>query len=71
MKHTDRLQNAELARSLRVIRQSLTDAKAGKVKPAKVFLEELAARQMLNSVSERRIFNQGIQSLNTGLDERT
>lgn len=38
------LEDAELARSLRVIRQSLEDAKQGKVKPAKAFIEGLAAK---------------------------
>jgi PHD/YefM family antitoxin component YafN of YafNO toxin-antitoxin module len=38
------LEDAELARSLRVIRQSLEDAKNGKVQPAKAFIEGLAAK---------------------------
>lgn len=38
------LEDAELARSLRVIRQSLEDAKSGKTKPAKQVLETLAAK---------------------------
>ncbi|HET6252142.1 MAG TPA: hypothetical protein VFE47_30935 [Tepidisphaeraceae bacterium] len=38
------LDDAELARSLRVIRQSLEDAEAGKVRPAKEFIEGLAAK---------------------------
>ena len=36
------LDDAELARSLRVIRKSLEDVKKGKTRPAKAFLEELA-----------------------------
>lgn len=36
--------DTELARSLRVIRQSLKDAKAGKVVPAREFIEGLAAK---------------------------
>src|SRR5437762_1219820 len=38
------LDDAELARSLRVIRQSLDDAKTGKVRSARQFLETLAAK---------------------------
>ena len=38
------LEDAELARSLRVIRKSLDDASKGKTRPAKAFLEELAAK---------------------------
>ncbi len=36
--------DAELARSLRVLQKSLEDAKAGRVKPAKAFLEALAGK---------------------------
>lgn len=38
------LDDAELARSLRVIRQSLEDAKAGRTQPMKQFLKTLAAK---------------------------
>lgn len=38
------LDDAELARSLRVIRQSLQDMENGKVRPAKAFLESLASK---------------------------
>jgi len=38
------LVDAELSRSLRVIRKSIEDARAGKVKPARAFLESLAAK---------------------------
>ena len=38
------LDDAELARSLRIIRKSLEDSKAGRTRPAKAFLEELAAK---------------------------
>lgn len=38
------LEDAELARSLRVIRQSLQDAKAGRTQPMRQFLETLAAK---------------------------
>jgi PHD/YefM family antitoxin component YafN of YafNO toxin-antitoxin module len=37
-------QDAELVRSLRVIRKSLSEAKAGKGRPMRQFLEELAAK---------------------------
>lgn len=37
------LDDVQLARSLRVIRQSLEDAKAGRTRPMKEFLEKLAA----------------------------
>ena len=38
------LDDAELARSLRMIRKSLDDAKTGKTQLAKTFLERLAAQ---------------------------
>jgi len=38
------LNDAELARSLRVIRKSLEDAKSGKTQLARTFLERLAAQ---------------------------
>lgn len=37
------LDDAEFARSLRIIKKSIEQAKAGKVRPMKEFLEELAA----------------------------
>lgn len=38
---------AELTRSLKVIRKSLAQAKAGKGRPMKQFLEDLAARSVV------------------------
>jgi PHD/YefM family antitoxin component YafN of YafNO toxin-antitoxin module len=38
------LEDAELARSLRVIRKSLDDAKRGKTQSARAFLKSLAAK---------------------------
>jgi prevent-host-death family protein len=38
------MEDAELARSLRVIRQSLRDAKAGRTQPMRQFLESLASQ---------------------------
>ena len=38
------LDDAELSRSLRVIRQSLEDAKAGRTRPMRQFIEALAAK---------------------------
>lgn len=38
------LEDAELARSLRVVRQSLEDAKAGRTRPMRQFLKTLAAK---------------------------
>ena len=39
------LEDAEFSRSLRVIRKSLDDANKGRSRPAKAFLEELAAKR--------------------------
>ena len=39
------LEDAELSRSLRLIRKSMEDAKAGRVQPMRQFVEALAAKQ--------------------------
>ncbi|HTW95058.1 MAG TPA: type II toxin-antitoxin system Phd/YefM family antitoxin [Tepidisphaeraceae bacterium] len=44
------LDDGELARSLRIISQSLDDAKAGRKRPMRQFIETLAAKYGINLI---------------------